>query len=123
MFSSGVTQNRPQRVTSKPANDKRGFTGGYQSVKRFVRKLLGSTSKEACAVIQTAPGEEAQVDYGTGPMARDPVSGKYRRMRLFVLTSAIAASRSASWSSNPARRLGPSCMRGPSAAWVAAHAL
>ena len=32
------------------------------------------------------PGEEAQVDYGTGPMVRDPHSGKYRRMRLFVLT-------------------------------------
>jgi transposase len=63
-----------------------GFTGGYQSVKRFVRKLVGSPSKEACAVIETAPGEEAQVDYGTGPMVRDARSGKYRRMRLFVLT-------------------------------------
>jgi len=30
--------------------------------------------------IETAPGEEAQVDYGTGPMARDPHSGKYRRI-------------------------------------------
>ena len=37
-------------------------------------------------VIETAPGEEAQVDYGTGPMVRDPQSGKYRRTRLFVLT-------------------------------------
>ena len=37
-------------------------------------------------VIETAPGEEAQVDYGTGPMVRDPHSGKYRRTRLFVLT-------------------------------------
>jgi len=37
-------------------------------------------------VILTAPGEEAQVDYGTGPMVRDPKTGKYRRTRLFVLT-------------------------------------
>ena len=36
--------------------------------------------------IETAPGEEAQVDYGAGPMVRDPVSGKYRRTRLFALT-------------------------------------
>jgi len=36
--------------------------------------------------IETAPGEELQVDYGTGPMMRDPQSGKYRRTRLFVLT-------------------------------------
>jgi len=27
-----------------------------------------------------------QVDYGTGPMVRDPDSGKYRRTRLFVMT-------------------------------------
>src|SRR5262249_39086491 len=41
---------------------------------------------EACAVIETAPGEEAQVDYGSGPLVRDSGSGKYRRTRLFVLT-------------------------------------
>jgi len=41
---------------------------------------------EARAVIQTAPGEEAQVDYGTGPLVREPKTGKYRRTRLFVLT-------------------------------------
>ncbi len=37
-------------------------------------------------MIETAPGEEAQVDYGSSPMVRDPQSGKYRRTRLFVLT-------------------------------------
>src|ERR1039457_3680235 len=37
-----------------------GFSGGYQSVKRFVRKLRGKQSPAACAVIETAPGE----DYG-----------------------------------------------------------
>jgi transposase len=30
--------------------------------------------------------EEVQVDYGTGPMVRDPHTGKYRRTRLFVMT-------------------------------------
>ena len=44
------------------------------------------SAPEACAVIETAPGEEAQVDYGAGPMVRDPHTGKYRRTRLFVLT-------------------------------------
>src|SRR5947208_1405706 len=63
-----------------------GFAAEYKSVNRFVRKLRGSQSPEACAVIETAPGEELQVDYGTGPMVRDPHSGKYRRTRLFVLT-------------------------------------
>jgi transposase len=63
-----------------------GFRGGYGTVKRFVRKLRGNQPAEARAVIVTAPGEEAQVDYGTGPMVRDPQSGKYRRTRLFVMT-------------------------------------
>jgi transposase len=63
-----------------------GFTGAYQSVRRFVRKLRGQHSSPACAVIETAPGEECQVDYGTGPMVRDVASGKYTRTRLFVLT-------------------------------------
>ena len=43
-------------------------------------------AQRSCAVIETPVGEEAQIDYGTGPMVRDPHSGKYRRMRLFVLT-------------------------------------
>ncbi len=62
------------------------FEAQYASVKRFVRKLRGQPGREACCVITTAPGEEAQVDYGTGPMVRHPDSGKYRRTRLFVMT-------------------------------------
>jgi transposase len=63
-----------------------GFSSGYQTVKRFVRKLRGSQPLQPCAVIVTAPGEESQVDYGQGPMVREPQSGKYRRTRLFVMT-------------------------------------
>ena len=66
--------------------DGHGFTGGYQSVKRFVCGLRGAASPEARVIIETAPGEECQVDYGTGPMVRDAEMGKYRRTRLFVLT-------------------------------------
>lgn len=66
--------------------DDHGFTGRYQSVKRFVRQLRGRPLPQACAVIVTPPGEEAQVDYGTGPMVRDSHSGRYRRTRMFVLT-------------------------------------
>src|SRR5882762_1612404 len=50
------------------------------------RQQRGTQTPEACAVILTPPGEEAQVDYGSGPMVRDPHSDRYRRVRLFVLT-------------------------------------
>jgi transposase len=66
--------------------DDHGFQAGYASVRRFVGKLRGATSPEARVVITTAPGEEAQVDYGNGPMVRHPSTGKYRRTRLFCLT-------------------------------------
>jgi hypothetical protein len=55
-------------------------------VRRFVGKLRGLRTPAAHPVIVTAPGEEGQVDYGTGPMVRHPDTGKYRRTRLFVLT-------------------------------------
>ena len=49
-------------------------------------RLLEWPPKGWAAVITTSPGEEAQVDYGEGPMVRHPDTGKYRRTRLFVLT-------------------------------------
>jgi transposase len=63
-----------------------GYDGGYQTVQRFVGKLRGGLQPAAAGIIVTAAGEECQVDYGTGPMVRDPQSGKYRRTRLFVMT-------------------------------------
>lgn len=66
--------------------DGHGFSGAYESVKRFVRQLRGGSTAEARVIIETAPGEECQVDYGTGPMVRDRDTGKYRRTRLFVMT-------------------------------------
>jgi transposase len=82
--------------------DDHGFTGRYASVKRFVRKLRGNTGLEPRAVIVTPPGEEAQVDYGSGPMVRDERTGRYRRMRLFVLTLGHSrkAARLLVWQSN-----------------------
>jgi transposase len=66
--------------------DDHGFKGKYASVKRFMARLRATAPPEARVVIVTAPGEEAQVDYGEGPMVRDHESGKYKRVRLFVLT-------------------------------------
>jgi transposase len=82
----GLSRGRNAMAIWQDLVDSQGFTAGYQSVKRFINKLRGSATPEARVVIETAPGEEAQVDYGSGPMVRDPQTGKYRRTRLFVLT-------------------------------------
>jgi transposase len=81
-----LSQGRNAKAIWQDLVDAHGFTGSYQSVKRFARKLQAAQPLEARVVIQTAAGDESQVDYGTGPMVRDPATGKYRRTRLFVLT-------------------------------------
>jgi transposase len=82
----GLSRGRNARAIWQDLVSEYGFTSSYQSVQRFVRRLQGSQTPQARVVIVTAPGEEAQVDYGSGPMVRDPESGKYRRTRLFVMT-------------------------------------
>jgi transposase len=86
LIESALSQGRNAMSIWQELVDRHSFTGAYESVKRYARKLRGTQSPEARAVIQTAPGEESQVDYGTGPMVRDAQTGKYRRTRLFVLT-------------------------------------
>ncbi len=68
----GLSHGRNAMAIWQDLVDTYGFAAGYQSVRRFVTQLRGKQSPEACAVIETAPGEELQVDYGTGPMVRDP---------------------------------------------------
>ena len=85
-IEEALARGRNAKAIWQDLVDTHGFAGGYQSVKRFVRQHAGAAAPDARAVILTPPGEEAQVDYGSGPLARDPQSGKYRRTRLFVLT-------------------------------------
>ena len=82
----GISRGRNAMAIWQDLVSEYGFASSYQSVQRFVRKRRGTQTPEARVVIVTAPGQEAQVDYGTGPMVRDPESRKYRRTRLFVMT-------------------------------------
>jgi len=81
-----LSKGRNAKAIYQDLVDDHGFTGRYSSVKRFVRRWRGKQTPEARAVILTPPGEESQVDYGAGPLVRDPHSGRFRRTRLFVLT-------------------------------------
>jgi transposase len=85
-IEQGLNQGRNAMAIWQDLVSDHGFCGAYNTVKRFVRKLRGSQQPKAVGIILTGPGEEAQVDYGTGPMVRDPQTGKYRRTRLFVMT-------------------------------------
>jgi transposase len=82
----GLSRGRNAMAIWQDLVDEYGFASSYQSVQRFVRRLSGPQTPEARVVIVTAPGQEAQVDYGSGPMVRDAETGTYRRTRLFVMT-------------------------------------
>ena len=94
-ITSALEQDRNAMSIWQDLVDRHGFAGRYNSVKRFVRELRGSAVQLAHPSIVTAPGEEAQVDYGDGPMVRHPETGKYRRTRLFALT--LGWSRKSVW--------------------------
>jgi transposase len=65
--------------------DSHGFTGAYNSVKRFCGGLC-KHEPEQFDRLEFAPGEEAQVDYGEGALTRVPGSERFRKPRLFVMT-------------------------------------
>lgn len=64
--------------------EQHGFEHRYNSVKRFVRGLK-ARDPERFDVLESLPGEEAQVDFGQGALTHRP-NGKYRRPYLFVMT-------------------------------------
>lgn len=59
------------------------FSGSYQSTKRYVRKLRQSDPALVYR-IEVQPGEEVQVDFGSGPMLLGP-EGKKRKTSIFRL--------------------------------------
>jgi transposase len=62
-----------------------GFTGSYSSVRRKVQKIRGRSPKASC-VLDFAPGEAAQVDFGTGQVITDVFTGAVVKTWIFVMT-------------------------------------
>ena len=52
----------------------------------FCSQAPWNNAARSCGDYPDHSRRKAQVHYGSGPMVRDPQSGKYRRTRLFVLT-------------------------------------
>jgi len=62
-----------------------GFTGSYNSVQRFVKRLKAVTPT-AVMRIEVEPGEECQVDFGSGPRLVDELTGEAKKTWFFVMT-------------------------------------
>jgi transposase len=63
----------------------RGYRGSYSSVHRFVRRLEVD-APEPTVPVETAPGEEAQADFGYAGKMMDPETGVLRKTWAFVMT-------------------------------------
>jgi transposase len=62
----------------------RGYRGSYSAIRRFVR-TLEPREPEAYGRVETAPGEEAQVDFGYAGRMLDPQTGQMRKAWAFVM--------------------------------------
>jgi transposase len=62
-----------------------GYTGSYSSIRRFVSHIR-PTKPEVFVRVQTAPGEEAQVDFSNVKPLYDPIRRVKRPAFLFVMT-------------------------------------
>ena len=77
-----------------------GFADGYDSVKRYVRRL-GRASPQPFRRMECGPGQEAQVDFGTGapviiPEGQPlPLGAKTRRRKTHVFRIVLSHSRKA----------------------------
>jgi transposase len=71
--------------------DEHGFAHGYDCVKRYVRKLRGGRTLPFRRM-ECSPGEEAQVDFGTGAPLKGP-DGK--RKKTYVFRIVLSHSRKA----------------------------
>jgi transposase len=69
--------------------EQHGFTGSYSAVKRFLRRAAPA-ARAATVRIETAPGEEAQVDFGFAGEVLDRDLGRVRRAWVFVMVLAFS---------------------------------
>lgn len=62
------------------------FTGSYSAVRRFLQRYEAARPAATTTVLEFAPGEAAQVDFGAGPQLVDHDTGEIRRSWVFVMT-------------------------------------
>ena len=73
------------QVIFERLKDNHDFGGSYSSIKRFIRRLE-EKEPEAFIRVETAPGKQAQVDFGYAGKMFDPLIKRLRRAWGFMMT-------------------------------------
>jgi transposase len=63
-----------------------GYEGSYSAVRRIARAVRDALPPAATMILDFAPAEAAQVDFGAGPVITDALSGETFRTWFFVMT-------------------------------------
>lgn len=85
VVESLVEQHVEMMAIWQRLRDEHGYKGSYSSVRRFVSGLRPKRPEATCRV-ETEPGEEAQVDFGSAGRQWDGKEGRRRRAWVFVMT-------------------------------------
>jgi transposase len=85
LIEAGLRQGLTAQRLWQDLGEQVGYSGSYESVKRFVRRLKRQQPK-LVEVLEHPPGEEAQVDFFQGPPTFDAARGVWRRPWIFRLT-------------------------------------
>lgn len=80
-----IRQELEMQAILQRLRENHGYTGSYSSVRRFVQRIHPKEPEAVCRV-ETAPGDEAQVDFGSAGLQWDPQQGKTRKAWVFVMT-------------------------------------
>jgi transposase len=79
-----LDRNVNMKLILRKLREDHGYTGSYSSVVRYCVRLRPSEPEAYCR-IETLPGEEVQVDFGSVGKCRD-ISGRLRKVWVFVMT-------------------------------------
>ena len=82
-----VDQNIRGTTIHQALQRKYGYQGSYSSVRRFIRALTEANPR-VTTVLDFAPGEAAQVDFGQGPQIVDVHTAEVFKTWFFVMTLA-----------------------------------
>jgi transposase len=65
-----------------------GFSGAYDAVQRFVKKIKDKLEIKTTTILEFKPGECAQVDFGAGPKVVNEITGEITKTWIFVMVLA-----------------------------------
>ena len=85
-FEQGISGT----VIHRTLLEKYSYEGSYSSVRRHLQNLKKSQPPEATTMLDHAPGDTAQVDFGAGPVITDVLTGEIFKTWFFVMTLAFS---------------------------------